>query len=177
VPVLKLHGSINWARCPKCNKIVPTEIDPWRQATLIELVDTPVLRLNLGSRIAGKQHGCGTALDPEPVIVPPTWSKSASTGGLESVWQRAATEIGSAENIIVIGYSFPKTDMFFKYLFALGSHSDTHLESLTVINGPNSAAVKAQFADLLGPMSSEGFNYYEFLLSGSDHIVRDILAR
>jgi hypothetical protein len=140
-------------------------------------MDTPVLRLNLGSRIAGKQHGCGTPLEPDPVIVPPTWNKSASTRGLESVWQRAATEIGSAENIIVIGYSFPRTDMFFKYLFALGSHSDTHLESFTVINGPNSAAVKAQFADLLGPMSSDGFNYYEFLLEGSDHIVKDILAR
>jgi hypothetical protein len=177
VPVLKLHGSINWARCPKCAKIVPTEIDPWRNATTIELVDTPVLRLNLGSRIAGKQHSCGTPLDPEPVIVPPTWNKSASTGGLETVWRRAAAEIGSAENIIVIGYSFPKTDMFFKYLFALGSHSDTHLESFTVINGPNSGAVKAQFANLLGPMSSEGFKYYEFLLSGSAHIVKEILER
>lgn len=177
VPVLKLHGSINWAHCPKCDKIVPTEIDPWRSVTTIELMDTPVLRLNLGSRIAGKHHGCGMPFDPEPVIVPPTWNKSASTRGLEKVWQRAAAEIGSAENIIVIGYSFPKTDMFFKYLFALGSHSDTHLESFTVINGPNSATVKAQFADLLGPMSSDGFNYYEFLLSGSEHIVKDILAR
>ena len=46
-----------------------------------------------------------------------------------------------------------------------------------MINGPNSAAVKAQFADLLGPMSSEGFKYYEFLLSGSAHIVKEILER
>ena len=175
MPVLKLHGSINWARCPNCAKIVPTEIDPWRNITTIDLVDTPVLRLNLGSRIAGKHHSCGTPLEPEPVSVPPTWNKSASTRDLEMVWQRAAREIGSAENIIVIGYSFPKTDMFFKYLFALGSHSDTHLESFTVINGPNSEAVKAQFADLLGPMSSDGFKYYEFLLAGSEHIVKEIL--
>jgi hypothetical protein len=62
-------------------------------------------------------------------------------------------------------------------LFALGSHSDTHLESFTVINGPNSGAVKAQFADLLGPMSTDGFQYYEFLLSGSEHIVKEILER
>jgi hypothetical protein len=177
VPVLKLHGSINWARCPKCSKIVPTEIDPWRNITATELVDTPEFHLNLGSRIAGKQHSCGTPLDPEPVIVPPTWNKSASTRGLEAVWRRAAAEIGSAENIVVIGYSFPKTDMFFKYLFALGSHSDTHLESFTVINGPNSEAVKAQFADLLGPMSSDGFKYYEFLLAGSEHIVKEILEK
>jgi hypothetical protein len=33
LPVLKLHGSINWARCPKCNKIIPTEIDPWRHVS------------------------------------------------------------------------------------------------------------------------------------------------
>jgi hypothetical protein len=131
----------------------------------------------LGSRIAGKTHSCGTALEPEPVIVPPTWNKSASTRGLESVWQRAATEIGSAENIIVVGYWFPKTDTFFKYLFALGSHSDTHLESFTVINGPNSASVKAQFADLLGPMSSDGFKYHEFLLKGCEHIVKEMLER
>jgi hypothetical protein len=113
-------------------------------------MDTPGARLNLGSRIVGKHHGCGAPLEHEPAIVRPTWNKSASTRGLESVWQRAATEIGSAENIIVNGYSFPKTDMFFKYLFTLGSHSDTRLESFTVINGPKSAALKTQFADLMG---------------------------
>lgn len=176
VPVLKLHGSINWARCPKCNRIVPTEIDPWRNASLIQLGDVHTLRLNLGSRIAGKHHNCGTSFDAEPVIVPPTWNKSASTRGLEAVWQRAAAEIGSAENIVVIGYSFPKTDMFFKYLFALGSHSDAYLENFVVINGPNSAIAQAQFADLLGPMASDGLRYHEFLLSGSQHIVKEILS-
>lgn len=143
----------------------------------IQMIDLPVLRLDLGSRIARKTHSCGTALEPGPVIVPPTWNKSASTRGLELVWQRAAGEIGSAEHLIVIGYSFPKTDIFFKYLSALGSHSEALLESFTVINGPNSGAVKSQFADLLGPMTSDGLNYHEFLLKGCEHIIKEILER
>lgn len=175
VSVLKLHGSINWARCQICNKIVPTEIDPLRNVSRMQLLDTSVLRLNLGSRIAKHQHSCGSQFDPDPVIVPPTWNKSSSIKGLELVWQKAAAELASAENIIVIGYSFPKTDAFFKYLFALGSHSDTHLENMLVLSGGDSGSNGSSFSDLLGPMSSGAFKHYAFDFGGSGHLIEEIL--
>jgi hypothetical protein len=177
IPVLKLHGSINWATCPKCERIVPTEVNPWRRAGAFALLDQPrELALSLGSRIASNAHRCGTPLDPLPVLVPPTWNKSSSTAPLKEVWRRAAKELGNAERIVVIGYSFPITDMFFKYLFALGSDSDAHLERFIVINGPNGADTAARFKGLLGPMTSQSFVFHPFLFSGAGHIIQELLT-
>lgn len=176
IPVLKLHGSINWATCPKCQKIVPTEINPWMRAGPYALLDRPrELPLPLGSRISKHAHRCGSPLDLLPVLVPPTWNKSSSTAPLQEVWRRAAKELGGAENIVVIGYSLPITDMFFKYLFALGTESDAHLEKFIVINGPNGGDSVERFKGLLGPMTSRGFASHAFVFSGSENVIRDVL--
>ena len=175
IPVLKLHGSINWAKCPNCKTIVPTEIDPWRQASAIRIDHQKELPLQLATRISGKIHHCGTPLDPLPIIVPPTWNKSSSTSGLQNVWKRAALELGSAENIVVVGYSLPLTDMFFKYLFALGIDSDAHLEKFIVINGPNGAITEDRFKALLGPMTRDRFNFHSFVFSGAGNIFEEVL--
>jgi hypothetical protein len=176
VPVLKLHGSINWGTCPKCKMLVPSEIDPFRRVGLTDLLDEgQVLRLNLGSGISGQVHSCRTVLDPLPFIVPPTWNKSSSALGLRDVWKRAAVELGSAENIVVIGYSHPPTDMFFKYLYALGSNTDTHLEKFIVINGPDSSGTKERFEGLLGPTTSRGFEFNQLLFSGAENIIKRVL--
>jgi NAD-dependent SIR2 family protein deacetylase len=171
VPVLKLHGSINWGICSRCTAIVPTEVNPYRRMSWINYLDCKDLPLTLGTNIAGKHHSCGTALDPLPLIVPPTWNKSSSTApGLQEVWKRAAKELGSADNIVVIGYSLPLTDMFFKYLFALGIDSDTHLEKFIVINGPDGGNTESRFKGLLGPMTQGSFQFYPFLFSSASAI-------
>ena len=177
IPVLKLHGSINWATCSKCKKVIPTEVNPWRHGGYLFIIDQgQELSLPLGTRIAGQTHSCGTPLDPLPLLVAPTWNKSSSASGLHDVWKRAAMELGSAENIVVIGYSFPVTDMFFKYLFALGSDSDAHLDKFIVVNGPNGEDTRGKFEGLLGPMSARGFTFYPFLFSGASNIIKDVLG-
>jgi NAD-dependent SIR2 family protein deacetylase len=178
VPVLKLHGSINWARCTKCNSIVPTEVDPWRRAHFIDIMDQPDhLKLSLGSRISGKQHSCGSALDSVPLLVPPTWNKAADSGDLGEVWKRAAQELASADNVVVIGYSFPVTDTFFRYLFALGSDSDVHLETFMVINGERGHETVPRFAALLGPMSQNALIHHDFVFAGAsaEGVIRQVL--
>jgi NAD-dependent SIR2 family protein deacetylase len=178
VPVLKLHGSINWAKCPKCDSIVPTEIDPWRRAHFIDILDQPNdLKLTLGSAIAGKPHSCGSALDPVPVFVPPTWNKASDSADLRGVWRRAAQELARADNVVVIGYSFPLTDTFFRYLFALGTDSDVHLEQFIVLNGEHSEATIPRFADLLGPMSRRALKSHSFIFAGAsaEGVIREVL--
>ncbi len=177
IPVLKLHGSINWAFCPKCRTIVPTEINPWKKESMLGLIDMPdSLPLSYYLRFGRYPHRCGSSLDSLPVLVPPTWNKSSSTdGGLKDVWRRAAKELGSAENIVVIGYSMPPTDSFFKYLFALGSDSDIHLEKFIVINGPTGRSTRPHFEALLGPMTSQGFVFYEHVFTGAENIIKEVL--
>jgi hypothetical protein len=177
LPVLKLHGSINWASCPQCQTIVPTRVDPWRRASLIELVDQPgELRLLLGSQIAGQVHRCGARLDPVPFLVPPTWDKATGAADLKRVWQRAARELGSASNVVVIGYSMPSTDTFFRYLFALGSNSDVHLDRFVLINGNSGAQHDQRFRELLGPMAADGFDPHPIVFSGAENLIRNVLS-
>ena len=72
--------------------------------------------------------------DLDLMIVPPTWDKSDGHKKLSTVWKKAASDLGSADNIIVIGYSFPKSDVFFHHLYALGSVGEKPLSRFIVIN-------------------------------------------
>jgi hypothetical protein len=145
IPLLKLHGSINWGLCAVCGAIRPWDISALpRHAT----PGYSSFYYNLGSKIATQEH-CNQALTG-PVLVPPTWNKHEYRGGLTTVWERAAKELGDADNIIIIGYSLPESDSFFRYLYAMGSASDTRLKRLWVMNPDNSPEFQARFKDMVG---------------------------
>ncbi len=143
---LKLHGSINWGACNRCNKIIPFNVgdahfDLW--------TDTPHVYFNLGSKLNTRPH-CDQALDGTPVIVPPTWDKTTYHSQLRSVWQQASKVLALAENIFVIGYSLPESDLFFRYLFALGSESQTRIKRFWVIDPDPQGEVERRFRSLIG---------------------------
>lgn len=160
VPLLKLHGSINWGRCPTCNEIVPYEVGAARFTIFRQDVDSHVL-FDLGSKITTQLHKlCSTQLVGPPIIVPPTWDKTTHHAKLVNVWRRAAKELGSAENIFVIGYSLPDSDLFFRYLFSLGSEGETRVKRLWVID-PDRNAVEPRFRRLIGRGLENRFQFHE----------------
>jgi len=159
VPLLKLHGSLNWGRClnPECRKIIPWHIGQYLRDTMILLPnDNGTVELRLASRLRSAQlRHCDRAIDPTPVIVPPTWNKTDYAPTLVGVWQQAADNLSDAENIFVCGYSLPETDSFFKYLYALGAVGRALIRRFWVFDpDPN---VEGRFRDLLGPASSSKF--------------------
>ncbi len=160
IPVLKLHGSVNWALCSKCNKIIPWFVSDYLKKFPFREVNKDYLHkpLEIGSRITSFSH-CGTPITKEPVIVPPTWNKTEYSKNLKSVWRRAAEVLNDAENIFVIGYSLPDSDLFFKYLFALGTLGKTIIRRFCVIDKDESVADK--FRELLGPGAKQGFRFVD----------------
>jgi NAD-dependent SIR2 family protein deacetylase len=146
LPLLKLHGSINWGICEKCKAIVAFELG---EVPMSIRSDATKFTYNIGTRIGLKKH-CGEPLKGPPVLVPPTWNKNDYHSGLQRVWAQAAKELGQADNIIIIGYSLPETDSFFRYLFALGSTSDTRLKRLWVVNPDYTGEVGARFETMVG---------------------------
>ena len=122
IPLLKLHGSLNWAKCCKCGAVVPWPLgDYFRQHNWPFLLEeTTSAILGIATHLQEHEH-CGEPVHPQPVIVPPTWNKSDHHLSLSQVWARAAKEMGEAESIFVIGYSLPPSDAFFRYLYALGT--------------------------------------------------------
>ena len=108
-PLLKIHGSINWGTCPECQDIVDVPIvrKPWG-------VGTPPSSTHLWMSQSGMLQFAHHNLEQSSprFIVPPTWDKTAHQNGLGEVWKQARIELESAENVFVIGYSLPETDMF-----------------------------------------------------------------
>jgi len=156
IPLLKLHGSLNWVldenEEPRVGKVKQRKLAPGSSSSHTsvrpirdDFADYQGFRYNPSLHL--------------PMIVPPTWNKSHNESFIRQVWARAATELQGAKRIVVIGYSLPETDLFFKYLFALGTISDTRrIHEFTVINPGGD--VEARFFDLIGPHLRRCFRFH-----------------
>ena len=116
VELLKLHGSLNWAVCPKCRRILPKRValtvneleNKWElegTAPKNTFLAIP-MRLVRMSGVTFKATSCGACnvdRNPDPMIVPPTASKACLHRELSSVWKRAAHWLSRADNVFVIG--------------------------------------------------------------------------
>lgn len=173
IPLLKLHGSLNWAECIECNEVVPWYIsDYFRNRRWNIFPDTEYAHLTISDNLSGFQHN-DHKVKSKPFIVPPTWNKTEYHRILSPVWSRAAKELGEAENIFVIGYSLPSSDFFFRYLYALGSVGPTLLKRFWVFNPDQSGDVENRFKSLLGPGAKQRFKYYANTFSDSIGIIRN----
>ncbi len=153
--LLKLHGSLNWGRCRSCGKVSALTFEEWfRHKLFTEEAD---VMMPLGSQLGRTLTCCGQQVDPDPVLVPPTWNKTEYHLSLQNVWKQAAVELSEAEQIYVIGYSLPDSDMFFRYLYALGSVSKRRLRRFTVINKDQS--VSPRFKMLLGGSADRVYRF------------------
>lgn len=149
VPLLKLHGSLNWLMCPSCSDIIALPLDTvfrlqpragggQPRAILV----TPALA-NQPAHCPDSKH------DGQPAIVPPTWNKTQYHEKFGQIWERAAAELSEAQEITVIGYSMPSSDGFFRDLLALGLVDGQRIRRFTVVD--TSEDTVQRFRDLLGP--------------------------
>jgi hypothetical protein len=159
IPLLKLHGSLNWRRCG-CGAIVPWSISDFLHSVARPGADRKDVALGIGSGKGPLKH-CDKEMGSDPVLVPPTWNKSEYHRTLAAVWGRAAAELREAEDIYILGYSLPPSDTFFRYLYALGTVSEKQLRRFWVFDPESTGAVKTRFEQLLGPGAQQRFQYFE----------------
>lgn len=147
ISVLKLHGSLNWGKCSlkSEHKIVPILV------RLIELHPNKVWYKGvLGDSVVDSCPQCAEENVHSmlaPAIIPPTWSKIVGHPQIASVWNHAVRDISNAYQIVVIGYSMPETDTFFKYLLTLGLRDNPHLKDIIVVNPDCSESLRARYTD------------------------------
>lgn len=160
IPVMKLHGSLNWVKCEKCGRVVPWYLkdffDKYHYRYLSK--DQEVI-IDLPSKLSqeGFEH-CGEKIENNtPLIVPPTWNKTFYHNDLSIIWARAAKELSDAENIFVSGYSLTPNDSFFRYLFAIGSVGKTLVKRFWVFDPDESGEVKNRFNNLIGQAIKDKF--------------------
>jgi len=176
IPLIKLHGSLNWARCPKCGDIIPWYIKDYMARINPMVLDETIneyVYLGIGAQLhkSGIKH-CGTDVEPDPVIVPPTWDKTEYHQALSEVWGRAASELSTATNIFVSGYSLSETDLFFRYLFALGSVGQALIKRFWVFDPDMSNVVNERFRNLIGPQIKARYLYVVNNFSGMVQSIR-----
>lgn len=153
VSLLKLHGSFNWTQCPNCKFIQSVDITTLMSGMRWFLLEEDrTLPISFTSRLP-QCTKCGQASAPEPLIIPPTWNKTQHYAEIKNVWSVAARQLAEAEQIVVIGYSLPDTDQFFRYLYALGTVGPTRLKRFWIIN-PD-PKIQERFAPILGPLAKE----------------------
>jgi hypothetical protein len=161
ISFLKLHGSLNWAQCSECKEVVPWYLSEYYSKHRITLSrDSQKYHLRIGSRIGQHKHGDHKVFS-EPLIAPPTWSKSEYYNVLSPVWSCAANELSDAENIFVIGYSLPESDSFFRYLYALGTVGTTLLKRFWVFDPDETGSVEKRFRALLGHGAERTFKPFQ----------------
>jgi hypothetical protein len=101
--LLKLHGSINWGEAEDGSVRVHRDYESVRAAKL------------------------------SPLLVPPTWHKSAGDPLLR-VWEAAVAALAAATRITLIGFSIPAIDQHFKYLLAVGLKENSSLRSVKIVD-------------------------------------------
>lgn len=100
--LLKLHGSLNWGQCPKCNSL-----RLWAYNTYD----------NIFRKTWPNCKNCsGISTGFEPVLVAPTPAKRFPSA-LDRAWNTAANCLQKTEKLTVIGYSFPPLDRGSRRLF------------------------------------------------------------
>lgn len=161
IPVLKLHGSLNWGRCSRCADVFPWMMNDYlsRYSPQPPYADGTLMRLNIGNRIGKHKHTCGSTAEPTPVIVPPTWNKSRYADSIRTVWARASQELLEAQSIVIIGYSLPPSDEFFRSFYALSTVGETLLRRFVVINPDEDGSVQPRYRELLGPGALGRFKF------------------
>jgi NAD-dependent SIR2 family protein deacetylase len=91
VPLIKLHGSLNWLMCPDCGRI--------------EVSDAPLAHHYKREACV---KSCGGYL--ERLIVPPNPTKSQYIQNIYDLWRKADVLLSKADKIVIIGYSLPEID-------------------------------------------------------------------
>ncbi|MEW5914506.1 MAG: hypothetical protein AB1814_18265 [Thermodesulfobacteriota bacterium] len=159
LPLLKLHGSVNWGYSNVDNSVIYFGIDK----ILNGLGFTGIK--NNKKLIVWKQFENEETKNRQkiggPVIVPPTWSKSEHHYKIDRVWKKAAEVLSKAEAIYIIGYSLPETDLFFRYLFALSTHGEVSLRRFWVFNPDPEDEVGKRFEKLVGSGLTSRYKFYK----------------
>lgn len=167
VVLLKLHGSMNWFTDQNRSLTHVIDISDvikcWMKTYQGPFPETRPFPIQPGLVEFIPGHAGG---EPIPFIVPPTWNKADQYRSITKIWREAAARLSQATTIIVIGYSLPETDAFFRLLYALGSRGNRPISRFIVINpSPEGKEVDQRFRSLMGTGTVGRYHYVPAPLS------------
>jgi hypothetical protein len=106
VKLLKLHGSLNWLQCPRCQRLY---VDFHKKIS----VD-----IHSNCRHCNKNFGHKNSHKLTSNLIMPTFLKDLSNPQYKLIWQNAGIELSEAKKIVFIGYSLPYADFEMRQLLS-----------------------------------------------------------
>ena len=126
--LLKLHGSLSWRYCQRCQRLV---IDPLRH-------------------VAGdRKERCVCTYTYSELIVTPGFVREYRNIHLLTIWREALLALASASQWIFIGYSLPADDVAIRTLLLKGRCVRKDIgnkpPSVTIVTGRSGEATRARY--------------------------------
>lgn len=121
--VLKLHGSVNWLRCPLCGQIYVNVHGPIGTKAFARTLDEfNTCHCNDWTRL--RLH-----------LVTPSLIRTYQDPHLLGIWQAALEALRTADRWVIIGYSLPAEDVSIRSLFlrAWDGHASAGKPRVTVV--------------------------------------------
>jgi hypothetical protein len=108
IPLLKLHGSLNWVRCERCGRNLllrgqKSTMETW--GTLHK------------SRLKCPKCDAGAFTGLQRIMIPPAGTKTFNDPDVRYLWLGTPSRCDGVEKIVVIGYRFSETDSELEMLF------------------------------------------------------------
>ena len=120
IPLLKIHGSLNWFYCPKCDEVDITvgtkQADDFVEQQRRSLCANPM---------------CTSTY--EPLLVTPTMLKVYNNTFLQKLWTHSEKIISESNEIVFIGYSLPEADYHIRSLLTKALIKNTNNIRILVI--------------------------------------------
>jgi SIR2-like protein len=158
VSLLKLHGSLNWLYCPRCDELDVT------------------LETKGGALVLQKPHlgrCCRETCTAryEVVLVGPSLEQRYEHPVLAKIWSRSDNALREATDLVIIGYSLPEADYLIRAMLARNFSRRSH--RVTLISKPNGAnereTLRRRFSQLF-PRCRFHWGGLEQLISGKIRI-------
>ena len=123
IKLLKLHGSMNWLQCKRCQRLFVTFFE---KIAIDEYVNKPVCK--------ECEYNFRNELTPDggaflsSLLIMPTLLKDLNNFQLKLIWQNAGIELSEASKIVFMGYSFPMADFELRQLLARNVRHNSKIE-------------------------------------------------
>jgi len=148
--VLRPHGGISWVKPVKNGKLSTFQVskkgDKWESEVLPDII-VPQPNLKIPKKYIEQIR-----------IVPPTWKKDVSV--FKRQWTILRKHLKDIRRIVFIGYSLPKSDLYFRHFMALALSRNDFAPKVYVCNpGIEAEEVRENYLDLFHPLAREGRLY------------------
>lgn len=147
--ILKLHGSVNWFWAGTG----PSDILYYRNWT--------------------RNEKDNITMGLKPYIIPPVLDKSSFYNhiAIHEIWRQAEELLSNADEIYIVGFSFPQTDSSVKYLFQ--SALRKHQPKIYVVNADTKKHLQINYKPVFGDIPID----YTYTSTSKKHPDKKVLDR